>query len=544
MAEERVIKGLLDFDFTKKEAEAFVFLLTAGPSPARLVARKLNVSRMKAYRLLKVLKSRDLVEATMERPKRFVATPLKTALDSHVEEAQGKVSGLVEKEREIMGDWEKVNKVEAVVEESKFRIVQGRQQVYDFLYQMCERAENEICLYVTGNDLYRFSFAGIDDRLKGLAQSGLKMRILTQIDQLGVEEVESYLGFSSVRQIELSSPLRLAIIDESEVLTTFKMEDSMSMTTRDDTGLWTNAPNYVLAMKAFFDESWRTALDAHEVLDAIKAGRAPQESRIIGTREEYAVAYEKMIGSGKEEIVIMTKRLQDLPVTIQCLKDATDRGVKIRLHSSFDMNSLKAVEGLLASNSFRHGQNLADFQLLIVDHSRALLYIPYWEGAGQAIWSNSRMYVETMIQVFENKWGNGVPAENVFAGLVGQQVLEEALEIAGVELQGGGWIVESPGLLENGAGSEHSFSLVASNPDRRDRPLVIDSLTEERALDQIASLSAKAIEVKASAKMLVSTMFFDKVENELADLYGVSLIFDADPQRLAVKIVEEIDKIP
>ena len=539
-----MIKGLLDFDFTKKEAEAFVFLLTAGPSPARLVARKLNVSRMKAYRLLKVLKSRGLVEATLERPQRFVATPLKTALDSHVEEAQGKVSGLVEKEREIMGDWEKVNKVEAVVEESKFRIVQGRQQVYDFLYQMCERAENEICLYVTGNDLYRFSFAGIDDRLKGLAQSGLKMRILTQIDQLGVEEVESYLGFSSVRQIELSSPLRLAIIDESEVLTTFKMEDSMSMTTRDDTGLWTNAPNYVLAMKAFFDESWRTALDAHEVLDAIKAGRAPQESRIIGTREEYAVAYEKMIGSGKEEIVIMTKRLQDLPVTIQCLKDAADRGVKIRLHSSFDMNSLKAVEGLLASNSFRHGQNLADFQLLIVDHSRALLYIPYWEGAGQAIWSNSGIYVKTMIQVFENSWGNGVPAENVFAGLVGQQVLEEALEIAGVELQGGGWIVESPGLLENGAGSEHSFSLVASNPDRRDRPLVIDSLTEERALDQIASLSAKAIEVKASAKMLVSTMFFDKVENELADLYGVSLIFDADPQRLAVKIVEEIDKIP
>lgn len=538
-----MIKGLLDFDFTKKEAEAFVFLLTAGPSPARLVARKLNVSRMKAYRLLKVLKSRGLVEATLERPQRFVATPLKTALDTHVEEAQGKVSGLVEKEREIMGDWEKVNKVEAVVEESKFRIVQGRQQVYDFLYQMCERAENEICLYVTGNDLYRFSFAGIDDRLKGLAQSGLKMRILTQIDQIGVEEVESYLGFSSVRQIELSSPLRLAIIDESEVLTTFKMEDSMSMTTRDDTGLWTNAPNYVLAMKAFFDESWRTALDAHEVLDAIKAGRAPQESRIIGTREEYAVAYEKMIGSGKEEIVIMTKRLQDLPVTIQCLKDAADRGVKIRLHSSFDMNSLKAVEGLLASNSFRHGQNLADFQLLIVDRSRALLHIPYWEGAGQAIWSNSRMYVETMIQVFENNWGNGVPAENVFARLVGQQVLEEALEIAGVELQSGGWIVESPGLLENGAGSEHSFSLVASNPDRRDRPLVIDSLTEERALDQIASLSAKAIEVKASAKILVSTKFFDKVENELADLYGVSLIFDADPQRLAVKIVEEIDKI-
>lgn|GEM_PF-4058334 len=50
MAEAKVVDGLSTFGLTRREAEAYIFPLRAGPSPARIVAHKLRINRMQAYR--------------------------------------------------------------------------------------------------------------------------------------------------------------------------------------------------------------------------------------------------------------------------------------------------------------------------------------------------------------------------------------------------------------------------------------------------------------------------------------------------------------
>jgi len=62
---ERLVERLRDFGFTRDEAEIFVFLLRAGPCPASVVARRFEISRMKAYRALKELEEKGLVHRIM-----------------------------------------------------------------------------------------------------------------------------------------------------------------------------------------------------------------------------------------------------------------------------------------------------------------------------------------------------------------------------------------------------------------------------------------------------------------------------------------------
>ncbi|MDH5689797.1 MAG: hypothetical protein OEZ48_18275, partial [Candidatus Bathyarchaeota archaeon] len=203
MAEEKVIEGLIGFGLTKDEAEAYLFLLKAGACPAGVAARKLRINRMKAYRLLKDLEEKGLVEMIVGRPAKFQSVPLREMLDQQLGEIKAKASRLDKSEKEILEYWEKAHSKVETSEEPRFRILQGRRQVYDFLLQTFEGAKKEISLITTKNDLQRFSFFGLDDELMRLRRENVRVRVLTQVDQYGLELVKRYLDFSEIRHFSL-----------------------------------------------------------------------------------------------------------------------------------------------------------------------------------------------------------------------------------------------------------------------------------------------------------------------------------------------------
>jgi sugar-specific transcriptional regulator TrmB len=542
--EERVTNRLLDFGFDRVEAEAYLFLLRAGFCPASLVARKLGINRMKAYRILKALEERGLVEVIIGRPVKFVATPIKEALDQKIEEVRVKVSGLEKSKEDIMEYWKNLtNGVKPSVEEPRFRIFQGRQQVYDLILKMFENAKVEIRLITTGNDLDRLFLSGMDDKLKDLVDDGVRTRVLTQVDEQMLESLENYLGFAEIRHIPFPTTMRFIIIDESEVLTTFAMDDSMSMTTQRDIGLWTNAINYVKAMKTFFDAQWGVALDAREVVNAVKVGISPGKIRIIGTNEEYIKTYKDMIESSTEEIIILKNQLQTLPITIEGLQAASDRGIKIRLLTQVDFNSLTDIKQILRLAQVKHDTTGINLRLLIIDREEVMVHIPRWEEMGQAIWSNLKDYVDAMLQVFEDRWVDGIPAQEILPRFLSQQVFMESLKLAKKALEEAGWVVEVPGRVVGASGVEHSFSLVAKSLVQPDRPLVLDMLVEEDAIGQIVMLSVKVRDVKPVVQLLASNRPLDEGEARLADLYGIRPIYAADAQQLPTKIMEEANRI-
>lgn len=537
-----MVKGLLNFGLTKDEAEAYLFLLRAGACRASDLAHKLRINRMKAYRILKTLGESGVVEAIVGRPVKFVAIPMEKMIDQLIEEKKVKILGMEKNGKEIIEHWKNIQTRVEDLEEPRFRILQGRKQIYEFLLQMFKRAKAKICIITTRNDLQRFSYYGIDDKLKSLYY--LDKRILTQINQHELEAVENYLDFAEARHVALPATIRFVIVDDSEVLSTFAMDDSMSMSTQKDTGLWTNARNYINAMKTFFDSLWTVAPDAREVLDALKEGKAPEEVRIIGTREEYNETFRTMIESSGEEVVIMTlKQIKGTPLTIPDLKAVSDRGVKIKLLTRVELDGLSDINQLLKYAQVRHNATAPELQLLIVDRREVLVNIPHLKTLGFSTWSNIKPQVQTMIQVFEGNWISSVPAKNILQKLTTQHKLIEGLKLAKKYLQASGWIVNLPGQITTETGTKRSFSMVAKHQDQSVGPLVLDLLIEEDALGQIAKLNAKAIDVNPALKILASTRPFYKEESMLTDSYRIKLICAMNPEKLATKIVNEANRM-
>ncbi|MCZ2856775.1 MAG: hypothetical protein O2U62_06745 [Candidatus Bathyarchaeota archaeon] len=542
MTKEKVIKGLLSFGLTRDEAEAYFFLLRAGACRAGDLARKLGINRMKAYRILKALGERGAVEAIVGRPVRFVAVPVEKVINQLIEGEKLKILGMEKNRKEIIQYWRDIQSTVEAMEEPRFRILQGRKQIYEFLLQMFKRAKAKIDIMTTRNDLQRLSYYGIDDKLKSLDQ--LDKRILTQINHHKPETLENYFDFAEARHVALPASIRFVIVDDTEVLSTFAMDDSMSMSTQKDTGLWTNARNYVQAMKTFFDSLWGVAIDAREVLNAVKAGKAPEEMRVIGTREEYNETFRNMVESSDEEVIIMTlKQLEGIPLAITDLQAASNRGARIKLLTRVQLDSFSNINQLSKCAQVRHNARAPDLQLLIVDRREVLINITHPKILGYSTWSNLKPQIQTMIQVFEGNWIDGVPAQKVLQKLATKHKLTEGLKLAKKYLQESGWIVDVPGQITSEMGTKSLFSLVAKHREQPIGPLVLDLLVEEDALGTLAKLNAKAMDVKPALQILASTKPFYKEESMLPDLYGIKVIYSMNPKELATKIANEANRI-
>ena len=538
MALDRLSEKLIDFGFTKEEAEVYVFLSSMGPSPARVVSRRFDVNRMRAYRTLKSLEDKGLVERIIGRPMRFVANPLKESLSKYIDGFRERLTELETREEDIVEDWTRISDATSEqIEEPRFRIFEGRQQIYELMVQMCGRASGEICIVTTKRDLHRLALMGIDERLRTVSNEGIRVRVLTQVEGPDFAEMEYFGDFAEIRHVPLPAPVRFVTIDDRETLTTTSMEDTMSLTTHDDAGLWTNAPSYNSAMKVFFDALWRLATKASVIIEALQTGITPQEIRVIRTDQDFQETFLGMISKSGESVHIMASKIDDLPFTMGEIQGSIGDGADVKIMTHLDLDGLKDIGEFFEKANVKHSLSPFDLQLLIVDEKEALMNIPSLRSLDKAVWSNLDPYVNTLMRVFEDYWARGELADDLISRLASQREYLENLNEIKATMELNGWQVESPGTLVGQSGVEHTFNLVASNPENPGRMFAIDVLLEETAFNHIIRLGARNMDLKPRTLMLVSRRGFGKQEEELASLYGIELVFNESAEKLAQELV-------
>jgi sugar-specific transcriptional regulator TrmB len=538
MALDSLSEKLIDFGFTKEEAEVYVFLSSMGPSPARVVSRRFDVNRMRAYRTLKSLEEKGLVEKIIGRPMRFVANPLQESLSRYIDGFRERLTELENREEQIIDDWTRISDATSdQAEESRFRIFEGRQQIYELLVQMCERASGEICIVTTKRDLHRLALMGIDDRLRAVSSEGIRVRVLTQVEGPDFAEMEYFSDFAEIRHAPLPAPVRFVTIDERETLTTTSMEDTMSLTTQDDAGLWTNAPSYNSAMKVFFDALWRLATKASIIIETLQTGITPQEIRVIRSDKDFQDTFLEMIRKSGVSVHMMASKINDLPYTIEEIRGSLEEGTDVKIMTHLDLDGLRNIGEFFEQADVKHSLSPFDLQLLIVDDKEALMNIPSLQSQDRAVWSNLDPYVNTLLRVFDDYWARGELADDIISRLASQREYLENLNEITSTMELGGWSVESPGTLEGHSGVEHTFNLIASNPEQPERVLAVDVLLEETAFNHIIRLGAKNMDLKPRTLILASRKRFETQEKELAQLYGIELVHDAKAEKLAQKIV-------
>ena len=395
LSEGRVVSGLVEFGLSSDEALAYVFLLRVGSCTARIVGQRLGVNRMRVYRTLRELQARGLVDITVGRPVEFVALPMEGALNDLIVKHEKDTERLRKVRSEVLEAYNSLQRVEMPSDKPRYRIVQGRQQVYDLLLKMSERSKSGVRFLTTANDLIRLGFSELDVRFRALKKHGLNVRVVTQIDPTSLQSIKEYLDLVDMRHTLLSANSRLFVVDDLEAMTTFTMDDSMSMTTQDDVGVWTNAPNYVKTMATFFDQVWEEGISAGEIVSGFTSQR------------------------------------------------------------------------------------------MLLD------------GLGQA-----------------------TTALNVL-----------------------GWMVQTPGRLMGESGFEQWFDLVARQSEGASLIVVLDMFREDEASSSILGLNIKAMDVKATLKILVGTRLWTDKEKSLAEQFGIQLLQARESQELARSIAEMLSRL-
>lgn len=88
---KKIIDKLVECGLTDKEAKVYCLLCKLGPCKASILARRLELPRPELYILLKKLQERGMVEATLERPMKFMAISFEKIMDQIIREEKGKI---------------------------------------------------------------------------------------------------------------------------------------------------------------------------------------------------------------------------------------------------------------------------------------------------------------------------------------------------------------------------------------------------------------------------------------------------------------------
>ena len=105
MSDEMILKSLIDFGIKQEDATVYLFLFRKGPKKAREITQTLSLNINGVYRVLRSLRQKGIVKASLEHPAIFSALPLESVLELF---AQAKIeqSLALQKNREkILSSW-------------------------------------------------------------------------------------------------------------------------------------------------------------------------------------------------------------------------------------------------------------------------------------------------------------------------------------------------------------------------------------------------------------------------------------------------------
>jgi hypothetical protein len=232
----------------------------------------------------------------------------------------------------------------------------------------------------------------------------------------------------------------------------------------------------------------------------------------------------------------MVGKVDDLPMPIEDILGSLNNEAEIKILTQLDLENLQKLSDVIETAEVMHSLSTFDLHLLIVDDNEALMNFPSTPSIEKAVWSNMDAYVETMNNVFMDYWNRGELAGDIIARLTIQRDYLEKSNAIISQLELSGWHIESPGSLAGSSGVEHSFNLIATNPNRPEVTMAIDIQLEETAFNHIIRLGAKSIDLKPMVLLLASMKPFQEQEKNLAKLYNIELVFDDRTEEFAEKI--------
>ena len=541
---EEVTKQLLDFGLSDKEANIYLALLRSGKARAGEIARKLQLNRMIVYRVLTKLQERELVKATMEKPMKFIPIPLEKALDLLIRETETKLSLMKDRHDAVLDEWKSVLTEPPVSDVMSFRIVQGRKQIYELLTKMFKSADNYVRLVTTKKDLVRFQYVDLDDALKRAAKRGVKVQIVVQYEDDKLDILTHYAGFASIKVVPISKATRLFIADDKEMIITFTTDDSMALNSKQETCLKIESRegkslNTVVDIFANFWES-ADELDLPETIS-----RVGEDLKVLRTDETFNHFLHNMVGSAASELLIGIPKSSPPDAKERIMEEVAKRAdqVPVRMILFVESNDLNQIDLLRKIDAY-HSDLLQNMQFIIKDREEILVSLQVNASEENArmkhVWSNSKIYVESMAELVAGFWAKSQPIESRMTELKRTQMAPRCIAELRSYLERGNWKVAVPGVVSPTPEVRFDFSLLAE--DKKGRKLAAEFVNGgDNNFQTITSFYARAMNAGVDSLSLIAVPKLSPEESSFAEYCSMTVIQASDPSELSSNLSQQFE---
>ncbi len=501
---------------------------------------------MIVYRVLRKLQERELVKATVEKPMKFIPVPLEKALDLLIKETESKLRLMRDRYETVTQGWNNIHREPPATDVLSFKIVQGRKRIYDLLLNMFRSADTCIRLVTTKRDLVRFQYVDLDDVLKSASRRGVKIQIVIQYEDDKFDIIGHYVNFASVKVVPISKATRLFIADDKEMIITFTTDDSMALNTKQETCLKIQSTEgkSLDTLVDIFTNFWESA-DELDMLNNMST-KPLEDVKTLRTEEAFNRTLESMIQSAQSQLVIgipkEAPRASKEKIMTEASKRVGQLYVRALLHVG--QEDLDRVDLLSGAETY-HTELLHNMQFVVKDQSEILitLYLSETRNTTRCkhIWTNSRLYVESMTGLLKDFWHKSVTLANRVDELERLRMAVDCLSELKSAIERSNWRVEFFDPSASGKELGSQFALLAENAKGAKLAAEFIRAGDERNLEFMTSFYGKAVNAGVDRLCLVSIPPATSKELSLAQYFNMYILSAHSKEELGSKL-KTIDK--
>src|SRR3989304_4553624 len=234
--QKELIESLSYFGLEKSDAIVYLGLLQMGSVTVGTMSTKLEIDRGKAYRSLNKLRNLGLVSTTFSNPTICQAVEPEEALTIIIQRKEDETITMQKLSRKIVTDLKQIAHEPNVSEVSSFSFIQGRSNIYARIGKFIQDATKTVYLVTTVEDILRMYHTSIPEKIKS-------ENLLPLIERLGADETR--IG-------KLPSKSRMIVEDESQLIMSGSIKESMNLNDENDSILYTNSSEMINNMSSIF----------------------------------------------------------------------------------------------------------------------------------------------------------------------------------------------------------------------------------------------------------------------------------------------------
>jgi len=408
---EKLISELTSFGLTGNEAKVFIALVQFKKANAHEIAKLANISRQEVYRVLPNLEKAGIIKVIIANPTEYETIDPNEALAQLIQLQQQKLKmqlhELNEKKAGVGNELKAAEGRSVGMGKStpvKFVLISGRKSINEKIEDMLRNAKNSVLWVAPKIEVKRAVAYGRDKLIQNCARRNVNVRIITEITDENLEEVEKLDKICDLKHSDGVTSGAM-IVDSKELIIAsaiYSSENKISSELMNE--LWTNDSSPINLMNNFFEKVWNASVPGSIGIQAVRSGRQVESFSIIRGKGKVDEKLHQLVSAGKSKLFLLSYVNNESIRLLNALLDETQKkDIRLRFVTIPSQENREILLNLAARVNL-HVLKERPVSLLVTDSECLFSSSPLLQIPNEVIWSSDQNVVNMFWVLAEETW--------------------------------------------------------------------------------------------------------------------------------------------